>query len=429
MTPTQTMAMLGEPKGIPHYPCPMCGSPVYSSALHCPSCGTDLTRAGVVFSSSGGSSVQWKPARRPGGWVVVVAGLVFVIVAAAMTVGRPWVEPFASPGVNVAKAAATSAARSAGAALHTARDFIAQLPSKIGAANKPQGEGARPAGGGKRTTAPPRPAKPAAGKPPTASPQSPASGEPPATVSPKPVVATPPVSATPVVVTPTPPASPPATLSISSTPRGARVQIDGLARGVTPLTLSQLRAGPYKVRISHEGYRSVIRTVRLDPGKTLRLGVKLPAQTPPKAASPVVKPAPVQSKTALLEVGRPAPLIVAKDRVGLIYRTVDYRGRKLLLVFVPNLDGSAKRIIRELNAMRSSEAASGTMVVILQPDRGAIRRFILAEQIQVPILFGNPAIARAYGISGQEAVLYLVSEQGYVVRRQAGRIDPRAVAN
>jgi peroxiredoxin len=141
------------------------------------------------------------------------------------------------------------------------------------------------------------------------------------------------------------------------------------------------------------------------------------------------KPAPVQSQTSLLEVGRPAPLIAAKDRIGLIYRTADYRGRKLLLVFVPTLDGNAKRIIRELNALRSSEAVSGAMVVIVQPDRTAIRQFVLSEHIQVPILFGTPAVARAYRISGQQAVLYVVSEQGYVVRRQAGRIDPRAVAN
>lgn len=403
------MAMLGEAKGIPHYPCPMCGSPVYSSALNCPSCGTDLTRAGVVLSSSGGSSVEWKPPRRRGVWVVVIAALLFVLAAAAVTVGRPWVEPFASPGMSVAKAAAASVARLAGSALHTARTFIAQLPGRI-----------RPA------STPSQTPKPTAAKPAAASPQpAVAGGEPSAAALPKP--ATPPVAATPVVLTP--PTPPPATLSISSNPRGARIQIDGVARGVTPLKLSRLQAGPHRVRVSYEGYRPVVRTVRLEPGKTVTLGLNLPVQTPSKAAAGVVKPAPVQPKSALLEVGRSAPLIAAKDRVGLIYRTADYRGRKLLLVFVPNLDGNAKRIIRELNALRSSEAVSGTMVVIMRPDRAAIRQFILTEHIQVPILFGNPAVARAYGVSGQQSVLYLVSEQGYVVRRQAGRIDPRAIAN
>jgi len=406
MTQTQNMATLGQPKGIPHYPCPMCGSPVYSSALHCPSCGTDLTRAGVVFSSSGSSDspVELKSKRRPGVWVALIGVLLFAFAAAAVTVGRPWVEPYASPGMRVAKAAAANSARSAASALHAARKFIVRLPNRIRAATKPQnGEGIRATANVKRTSVPPAPAKPA--------------------------VTIPPVAATPVTVTPTAPAPPPATLTISSTPRAARVQIDGVARGVTPLTLSQLGAGPHRVRVSREGYRPVVRTVRLEPGKTVALGVKLPAQTPPKAATALKKPAPVQSQTSLLEVGRPAPLIAAKDRIGLIYRTADYRGRKLLLVFVPTLDGNAKRIIRELNALRSSEAVSGAMVVIVQPDRTAIRQFVLSEHIQVPILFGTPAVARAYRISGQQAVLYVVSEQGYVVRRQAGRIDPRAVAN
>lgn len=419
------MAMLGEAKGIPHYPCPMCGSPVYSSALHCPSCGTDLTRAGVVLSSSGGSSVEWMPPRRRGVWVVLIAALLFVIVAAAVTVGRPWVEPFGSPGLSVAKAVAASATRAAGSALDTVQKFIAQLPGRIRPASTSQGEGVRPKAA-KRTSTPSQTAKPTAAKPAAASPQPAEAGRAPSAATlPKP--ARPPVAATPVVLTP--PTPPPATLSVSSSPRGARVQIDGVARGVTPLKLSRLQAGPHRVRVSYEGYRPVVRTVSLEPGKTVTLGVSLPVQTPPKAAAAVAKPAAVQLKSALLEVGRPAPLFVAKDRVGLIYRTADYRGRKLLLVFVPNLDGNAKRIIREVNALRSSEAVSGTMVVIMRPDRAAIRQFILAERIQVPILFGNPAVARAYGVSGQQPILYLVSEQGYVVRRQAGRIDPRAVAN
>ena len=360
--------------------------------------------------------------------MVLIAALLFVIVAAAVTVGRPWVEPFASPGMNVAKAAVTSAARAAGSALHTVQKFMAQLPGRIRPASTPQSEGVRPKTT-KRAGTPSQTTKPSAAKPAAASPQPAAAGrEPSAAALPKPVV--PPVAATPVVLTPpTLPTPPPATLSISSSPQGARVQVDGVARGVTPLRLSQLPAGPHKVRVSYEGYRPVVRTVRLEPGKSVTLGVNLPVQVPPKAAAAVVKPAPVQPKSALLEVGRPAPLLVAKDRVGLIYRTADYRGRKLLLVFVPNLDGNAKRIIRELNALRSSEAVSGTMVVIMRPDRAAIRQFILAEHIQVPILFGNPAVARAYGVSAQQAVLYLVSEQGYVVRRQAGRIEPRAVAN
>lgn len=371
----------------------MCGTPVYSSALQCPSCGTDLTRAGVVFSSSGTSSVEWKRKRGPGVWVALLA--VAALGVAAGTVGRPWVEQFAAPGMTVVKAAGVRA-------LHSVRQSVSQLPGKIRRANKPAAaDTGRSATKVRPANAPAPPAKPA--------------------------VAVKPVAVTPVTVAP---ASSAATLTISSTPRGARVQIDGVARGVTPVTVSQLRAGAYKVRISRQGYRPVTRTVTLEPGKKVALGVSLPTQSPPRVAMPASKPAPVQLQAAtLLEVGRPAPQFVAKDRVGVLYRTADYRGRKLLLVFVQNLDGNAQRIIRELNARHADGARGAAVVVVLRPDRRSIRQFTQSEQIQIPVLFGTQTVARAYGVSSQPAVLYLVSEEGRVVLRQVGRVNPGSVLN
>lgn len=386
MTQTQNMAMLGELKGIPHYPCPMCGTPVYASALQCPSCGTDLTRAGVVFSSSG-TSVDWKRKRRPGVPVTLALITVTALGVAAGTVGRPWLEQFATPGMAVIKAAATNT-------LHSLQEGVARLTDKIRSADK-----IRPAAKVSPKNARTTPAKPAAAVAVTA-------------------------------VAPTAPVPSAATLTISSTPRGARVQIDGVARGVTPVTIKQLRAGLYKIRISHQGYRPVIRTVTLEPGKKVTLGVNLPAQVPPKVATPPAKPAPASLQAAtLLEVGRVAPQFVAKDRIGLLYRTTDYRGRKLLLVFVQNLDGNAQRIIRELNAVHAGGARGAAVVVVLRPDRVSIRQFTQSEQIQIPVLFGTQTVARAYGVSSQPAVLYLVSEEGRVVLRQVGRVNPGSVLN
>ena len=377
--------MLGEPKGIPHYPCPMCGTPVYSSAFQCPSCGTDLTRAGAVFSSSGTSAVEWKRTRRSTVWVALVA--VTALGVAAGTVGRPWVQEFVAPGIVVMKVAAERTFRSV-------QHSLSRLPERLRSS-----PGTRPA------------AK-----------VSPASV--PASVKPSPPAAVKSAAFAPVVPAPA------ASLSISSSPRGARVQIDGVARGVTPVTISQLRAGAYKVRISHEGYRPVTRTVTLEPGKKVSLGVSLPAQAPPKVATPSPKPAPVRVQaTTPLEVGRLAPQFVAKDRIGVLYRTTDYRGRKLLLVFVQNLDGNAQRIIRELNALHTGGARGAAVVVVLRPDRASIRQFTQAEQIQIPVLFGTQTVARAYGVSSQPAVLYLVSEEGRVVLRQVGRVNPGAVLN
>jgi peroxiredoxin len=207
------------------------------------------------------------------------------------------------------------------------------------------------------------------------------------------------------------------------------VQIDGVARGTTPLTVSQVRAGLHRVRISHKGYRPVVRTLTVQPGKRIALGVSLPVQPAPAAAQPAPTPAPSRPTVAPLELGKVAPQFTAKDRVGVIYRTTDYRGQKLLLVFVQTLDANAQRIIRELNAMRAGGTRQAVVVVVLRPDRAAIRKFVQAEQIQIPVLFGTEQLARAYGVAGQPAVLYLVAEDGRVAARQVGRVNPGAVLN
>ena len=383
------MAMLGELKGIQSYPCPMCGSPVYSSALQCPSCGTDLTRAGAIFSSSG-TSVEVKPKRDPrlfAAFLMVVAALG----VAAGTVGRPWVESFAGPGITVAGAAVERVFRSV-------RQQFRQLPGIVRRANKSRtANTVRPAVKATPANVPNRPLKPAA-------------------------------SVKPVAVAPAPvPAA--TSLTISSTPRGARVQIDGVARGLTPVTIKDLRAGAYKVRVSHQGFAPVTRTIRLESGKKVALGVTLPVQAPPKVAAPVARPAaPPKVTAALVEVGRVAPQFAAKDRVGIIYRPADYRGRKLLLVFVQNLDRNAQRIIRELNVHYGTGARGAAVVIVLHPDRAQIRQFTQSQQIQIPVLFGSPSVARAYGV-GAQPVLYLVAEDGRVALRQVGRVTPSAVPN
>jgi peroxiredoxin len=377
----------------------MCGTPVYSSALTCPSCGTDLTRAGAVFSSSDVSStpVDWKKRRRTGVWIGFVA--VAAVALAGATVGRPWVGPFAAPGMIVAKAATKTASQ-------WAQDSVQGLRKMVGLSQRSS-------------------QKPQANTPKASSPQ-PVKVIPPAV----PAVAAKPASALiPVVAPPAPAATAPsATLIISSTPRGARVQIDGVARGVTPLTVSQVRAGLHRVRISHKGYRPVLRTITVQPGKRIALGVSLPVQPTPAAAKPAPRPAPSPT-AAPLELGKVAPQFTAKDRVGVIYRTADYRGQKLLLVFVQTLDANAQRIVRELNAIRAGGTREAVVVVVLRPDRAAIRKFVQTEQIQVPVLFGTQQLARAYGVAGQPAVLYLVAEDGRVAARQVGRVNPGAVLN
>jgi hypothetical protein len=64
-------------------------------------------------------------------------------------------------------------------------------------------------------------------------------------------------------------------LDIRSEPAGARVTIDGQARGSTPLTIRDLAPGDHQVVIEAGG-RKVTQSLRIDAGITAQLVVPLP---------------------------------------------------------------------------------------------------------------------------------------------------------
>jgi hypothetical protein len=55
---------------------------------------------------------------------------------------------------------------------------------------------------------------------------------------------------------------------VRSTPSGARVLLDGRDVGQTPLTLNSVAAGAHVVRISHQGYLTAERRVRIRATQT-----------------------------------------------------------------------------------------------------------------------------------------------------------------
>lgn len=54
------------------------------------------------------------------------------------------------------------------------------------------------------------------------------------------------------------------TLVVTTDPAGARVTVNGIGRGATPLTMSFLPLGELRLRISREGYQSEERVVRVE---------------------------------------------------------------------------------------------------------------------------------------------------------------------
>ena len=64
-------------------------------------------------------------------------------------------------------------------------------------------------------------------------------------------------------------------LMIRSNPSGARVYIDGIERGTTPLRLSELRAGAYFVRLEKEGYIERRFRITVRPGSVMDVSLEL----------------------------------------------------------------------------------------------------------------------------------------------------------
>jgi hypothetical protein len=67
-------------------------------------------------------------------------------------------------------------------------------------------------------------------------------------------------------------------LTVDSRPSGAAVSIDGKPSGVTPLTVSDLPPGDYRIQLSMPGYRTFAATVRVVAGERARAAYSLTAQ-------------------------------------------------------------------------------------------------------------------------------------------------------
>jgi hypothetical protein len=211
------------------------------------------------------------PKRRPTGELagMFVAGLVIGLAAGWYAFGRP-----------SAREAAGSATTLAGAP--AARPATATTRATVESPG-PGGQGPEP---GAPTRRPQKPAAAPAAPTPAAAATPRGSAAP---TAPKPAQA----SATPTgSAKPTAPVAAPAKagrLAISSTPPGARVEVNGRVRGRTPLTLGDLSLGAQTVRLTQSGYAAAERRVTLTsarPSQSLSVPLTRAAAVPrPPAAA------------------------------------------------------------------------------------------------------------------------------------------------
>jgi hypothetical protein len=64
---------------------------------------------------------------------------------------------------------------------------------------------------------------------------------------------------------------------VTSEPAGARVTVNGIGWGQTPVTIRNLTLGPHTLRLTSDGYRSVQRTVQVtgdQPSATVRVTLR-----------------------------------------------------------------------------------------------------------------------------------------------------------
>ena len=64
-------------------------------------------------------------------------------------------------------------------------------------------------------------------------------------------------------------------LVVTTQPEGARVTVNGIGRGLAPLTIRYLPAGDKRIRVSKEGYASEERVVNLAEGRLSKLDIRL----------------------------------------------------------------------------------------------------------------------------------------------------------
>jgi hypothetical protein len=73
------------------------------------------------------------------------------------------------------------------------------------------------------------------------------------------------------------PAAATGVLIIESRPTGASVTVNGTARGVTPLTLSDLAPGDYRIVMSMPRFQNFVTTARVVAGERVRAAASLTA--------------------------------------------------------------------------------------------------------------------------------------------------------
>jgi hypothetical protein len=117
------------------------------------------------------------------------------------------------------------------------------------------------------------------------------------------------------------------TFSIISNPIGARVSLDGILKGVTPLNLKNLELKTYPLVVSFDGYKPWIQSLTLDSrvDSTLKLNlIKIPAESGPTTEIP----------SPSIVIPKPKSTLSVKSKRPVFTKVIYVFGLLFLLLFI-----------------------------------------------------------------------------------------------
>lgn len=132
---------------------------------------------------------------------------------------------------------------------------------------------------------------------------------------------------------------------------------------------------------------------------------------------------PVKPETA----AQPAPTFALKDLRGKTVKLEDFKGKIVLLNFWATWCVPCRIEMPELIKLQTEYAAKGLQIVGItyEPEKPLIvGRIARTRKINYPLLFGNEALSKQYGIEEVLPVTIIIDREGKIRDRVLGTFEP-----
>jgi hypothetical protein len=147
------------------------------------------------------------------------------------------------------------------------------------------------------------------------------------------------------------------TLSVTSTPGGAMVFLDGVFKGITPKTMTGVPAGTHQLRVYRIGYEDFSASITVIPGQTLEVPVALEVPSGPTLV-PTIVPTPTPTR---VPAGTGTLAITSSPTGAKVFLDFTFIGYTPLTV--PDVPAGLHRI-----SIRKSMYRNNSTTVMVNPD-------------------------------------------------------------